>query len=235
MVRRPAIRLTPLVAIVILAIASGPVLEAGQARRGGRAATPAPAAVPATKTEAPQVQCPSPLGTGARTRQFYCDVLTGRDPADGIQITIPPHTGAATLTFDLHNRHLYSEELIQSKRGYRHYTATIGALTPDNTLLSRAVVQNEFRSAMDLVERIVGDSSPTAVKAVAPTGTESIRITIPADVLMVSILGEKLSVIRPDAEAPDTFVAPGRPIAVISNVTIEYRPAPVRRPAPRRR
>jgi hypothetical protein len=212
-------------------------LEAAQARRGGRATPPAPVpAAPApTKTEAPQVHCPSPLGIGARTKQFYCDVLTGRDPADGIQITIPPHAGTATLTFDLHNRHLYSEELIQTKRAYRHYTATIGALTPDNTLLTRAVVQNEFRTATDLVERIVGDSSPTALKAVAPTGTESISITIPADVLMVSILGEKLAVIRPDADVPDNFSAPGRPIAVINNVMIEYRPAPVRRPTTRRR
>ena len=58
-----------------------------------------------------------------------------------------------TLTFDLHNRHTYSEELIKTNRAYRRYTATIGVLTLDNTLLSRAVVQNEFRTAADLVDR----------------------------------------------------------------------------------
>jgi hypothetical protein len=177
--------------------------------------------------------CPSPLGTGVQTKRMYCDVLTGRDLMDGIQVMLPPHTGTVTLTFDLHNRHLYSEELIKTGRAYRHYTATIGVLTPNNDLVSRAVVQNEFRSAADLVERIAGDQG-TAVKAVAPTGSEPIRITIPANVAGVSILGEKLTVVSPEASSPDTFTAPGRPVAVISNVMIEYRPAPVRRPTTRR-
>jgi hypothetical protein len=69
---------------------------------------------------------------------------------------------------------------------------------------------------------------------VAPTGLETITLTIPAEENTVSILGEKLSVIGPDVR--DTFTAPGRPVAVISNVMIEYRPAPPpRRPAPARR
>jgi hypothetical protein len=217
-------------ALVLMAGMCGWSDVAAQTRRG-RATTPAPAA---TRSEPAMLQCPSPLGTGVQTKRTYCDVLTGRDPMEGIQIALPPHTGPVTLTFDLHNRHLYSEELIQGGRGYRHYTATIGVLTPNNDLLSRAIVQNEFRTAADLVERIAGDQGPTAVKAVAPTGSEPIRITVPANVQSVSILGEKLSVIRPDVAAPDSFVTPGRPVAIISNVMIEYRPAPARRPATRR-
>ena len=231
-VRRRTFHAAAVVAAILLSDVSGHGVAA-QARRGGRP-TPAPPA-PATKTEAPQVQCPSQLGIGVRTRRLYCDVLTGRDPAEGIQITIPPHTGTATLSFELHNRHLYSEELITSNRGYRQYTATIGALTPDNTLISRAVVQSEFRAASELVERIVGDTGANSVKAVAPTGTEPIRMTIPAGVLTVSLLGEKLTVIRPDGDGTDTFTAPGRPIALVSSVMVEYRPAPARRPAARRR
>jgi hypothetical protein len=50
----------------------------------------------------------------------------------------------------------------------------------------------------------------------------------------VSILGEKLAVIRPDSTTPDNFTAAGRPIALVSNVTLTYRPAPARR-APARR
>jgi hypothetical protein len=34
------------------------------------------------------------------------------------------------LTFDLHNLHLYSEELVKARRAYARYTATIGVLTP---------------------------------------------------------------------------------------------------------
>jgi hypothetical protein len=200
-----------------------------QARRG---ATPA---APATKIEPAQVECPSPLGNGLSSKRAYCDVLTAADPAEGIIVTLPPHTGAVTLTFDLHNRHLYSEELVKANRAYRRYTATIGVLSLDNTLISRAIVQNDFRTAQDLVDRIAADTGTGAVKAVAPTGSESIRITIPAGTEKVSILGEKLSVVRPDSAAPETFTAPGRPVAVISNVTVEYRPAPARRAPARRR
>jgi hypothetical protein len=104
----------------------------------------------------------------------------------------------------------------------------------DNTLLSRAIVQNEFRTAGDLVDRIGGGAGPGGVKAVAPTGTEPISIVIPADQTRVSILGEKLSVVRIDGV--DNFTLPGQPVAIVSNVMIEYRPAPPKRtPAPKRR
>jgi hypothetical protein len=116
------------------------------------------------------VTCPAPLGSGVSTKHAFCDVLIGRDPAAGILIAIPPHKGDVTLTFNLHNRHTFSEEQMKDPRAaYARYTASIGALTQDNTLLSRAVVQNEFRSANDLVDRISGGAGPGGLKAVAPT------------------------------------------------------------------
>jgi hypothetical protein len=185
-------------------------------------------------TEAAMMMCPNPLGEGVQTHRMFCDVLTGRDPADGIVVDVPPHVGTARIIFELHNRHMYSEELIKSNRAYRRYTATIGVLTMDNTLLSRAVVQNEFRTASDLVDRIGGGAGPGGVKAVAPTGAEPISIEIPEGEERVSILGEKLVVERLDGT--DNFMLPGQPVAIISNVIIEYRPAPPKRaPAPRRR
>jgi hypothetical protein len=181
----------------------------------------------------PEVVCPSPLGVGVNTGTTYCDVMSGRDPAEGMLIELPPHRGPVTLTFDLHNRHLYSEELIKAKRAYARYTATIGALTADNTLVSRAVVQNEFRTAADLVERIGGGAGPGGLKAVAPTGTERITIVIPEEEDRISLLGEKLTVERPDGAA--TYTSPGRPIAIVSHVQIEYvEPPAARRPAPRK-
>jgi hypothetical protein len=180
--------------------------------------------------------CPSLLGEGVQTKRSFCDVLTGRDAGEGIIIKLPPHTGPVTLKFDLHNRHTYSEELIKTNRAYRRYTATIGVLTADNTLLARAVVQNEFRTAADLVDRVSGGAGPGGVKAVAPSGSEPITVTIPPMEETVSILGEKLAVIRADGpDTPDSFTTPGRPIAIVSNVTLEYRPAPARRPPARRR
>ena len=189
----------------------------------------APPPPPLTKV-APEMVCPAPLGVGVRTNLSFCDVLTGRDPAGGILIKLPPHRGPVTLTFDLHNRHTYSEEQVKAKRAFAKYTATIGVLAMDNTLISRALVQNEFRTAADLVDRMSGGAGPGGVKAVAPTGTESITIMIPEREDQVSILGEKLAVERLDGNA--LYTQAGRPIANISNVMIEYRPGPVR-PAPR--
>jgi hypothetical protein len=47
---------------------------------------------------------------------------------------------------------------------------------------------------------------------------------------MVSVLGEKLSVMRPDGV--DNYSGAGRPIASISNVMLEYRPGPPPKKAP---
>ncbi len=185
------------------------------------------------------MMCPNPLGAGVNTKRAFCDVMTGRDPAGGIIIAFPPHVGEVKLTFDLHNRHTYSEEQMKDKRAaFARYTAVVGALTSDNTLVSRAVVQSEFRTARDLVDRVSGGAGPGGLKAVAPTGTESITITVPEAEQQVSILGEKLLVERADGSA--TYTTEGRPIAILSNVMIEYRPAPpapapkpAARPAPR--
>jgi hypothetical protein len=224
----------PFALLMMLTTAASGMMDAQSAGTRGRAAPRGRASAPATKTEPAMFDCPSLLGEGVQTKRSFCDVLTGRDTAEGIIIKLPPHTGPLTLRFDLHNRHTYSEELIKTNRAYRQYTATIGVLTADNTLLTRAVVQNEFRTAADLVDRVSGGAGPGGMKAVAPTGTEPITVTIAATEESVSILGEKLTVIRADSAVPDNFTTPGRPIAIISNVTLEYRPAPARR-APARR
>jgi hypothetical protein len=190
-----------------------------------------PPSVP-LRTEAAKVNCPTMLGQGAKTARIFCDVLIERDPAAGVTIPFPPHTGDVTLSFTLHNRHTYSEDEIKDKRAYHRYTASIGVMAMDNTLISRAVVQNEFRTAADLVDRVLGGSGPGGLKAVAPTGSETIVVTVPAMEQGVSLLGEKLSVLR--VSGKDEFTTPGRPIAVVSNVMLEYRPAPAGRTPPAR-
>jgi len=212
-------------AIAIALIVAVPL--SAQTRRPERRPPPPPP--PPTKV-APEMTCPAPLGVGVRTKAAFCEVMAGRDPAGGVLIQIPPHKGPATLTFDLHNLHTYSEEQVRAHRAFARYTATIGALTVDNTLLSRAVVQSEFRTAADLVDRVSGGAGPGGVKAVAPTGTESVTIEVPEEELQVSLLGEKLAVERTDGAA--TYTQPGRPIAAVSNVMLEYRPAPPPKPTP---
>ena len=188
---------------------------------------------PALKKITPEIVCPAPLGFGLKTHLSFCEVLAGRDPAAGVLVQVPPHKGPATLTFDLHNLHTYSEEQVRAKRAFTRYTATIGVLTTDNTLISRAVVQNEFRAPGDLVDRVGGGAGPGGVKAVAPTGTEPVSIEIPEGELQVSLLGEKLTVERMDGAA--TYSQAGRPIAVISNVMLEYRPGPPPKPPTKKR
>jgi hypothetical protein len=214
-------RVAWLAALLMVSVAA-PVR--GQTRAAApRVAPKAASANPLIKAGA-AVVCPSILGTGIATKEVFCDVMTGRDPAAGIVVMVPPHRGPATLTFDLHNRHTFSEALVKEKRAYTHYTATIGVLTLDNTLLTRAVVDSEFRTAGDLVDRIGGGAGPGGVKAVAPTGSEPIAVEIPSEVDAVSLLGEKLTMIKVDGT--ETFTAPDRPIATVSNVVIEYRPLP---------
>lgn len=179
----------------------------------------------AMKKEAADVNCPAPLGIGVKTKTSFCNVIAGRDPAAGVIVKIPPHRGIATLTFDLHNLHLYSEEQVRAKKAFARYTATIGVLTMDNTLVTRAVVLSEFRTAADFVDRVTGGAGPGGVKAVAPTGVEPIVVQVNEADDQVSLLGEKLTV-ENMAGPPTTFSQPGRPIAVISNAMVEYKPAP---------
>lgn len=182
---------------------------------------------PARKPPAPKltiepakVTCPESLGAGVRTGAQYCFVLAGRDPAQGVRVALPPRAGPARLLFELHNRHTYSAEEVKAGRGYAHYTAVIGVLTPKGDLLSRAAVQSEFRGAADLHERIGGGAGPSGLKAVAPIGREQLAITIPAGVNEVSLLGEVLDAITVVGREVAT---PGRPVALVSNIRVEYR------------
>jgi hypothetical protein len=209
-------------AALLVLVVAWPAL--GQTRKPAPKPSPKPHDV--LRTEPADISCNAALGTGIRTGRLFCDVLSGRDPSGGIIVRLPKHTGPATLYFDLHNRHTYSAEQEKAGRAYTRYTATVGVLTMDNTLLSRAVVQSEVRKEADLFDRIAATGA-AGMTAVAPTGVESIAIDIPADVDRISILGEKLATSRLDGDA--LYTASGRPMAVISQVVVEYKPPP---PAP---
>ena len=196
----------------------GASMEAQRARPKPKPKPPAP---PALKTEPAKVQCRESLGAGVRTMASYCFVLAGRDPAEGVLVTIPAHRGEATLSFNLHNRHTYSEQDTKAGRAYSKYSAVVGVLTLKGELLGRGAVQSEFRTVKDLFERIAGGAGPTGMKAVAPIGNEAIYITIPQAVPQVSLLGELLEAMTSIGKETAT---PGRPVAIVSNVMVEYRP-----------
>jgi hypothetical protein len=178
-------------------------------------------------TEPAAIACPTLLGEGIATKRSFCDIYTGTDPAAGAVIRLPARRGGATLTFDLHNRHMYSATLVESGRGYARATATIGVLTMEGELVSRAVVTSEFRKADDLFDRIAAGPGTADAKAVAPIGAEPITVEIPEKIEAVSLLGEKLDVVG--TAGRETVVTPNRPIATVSNIRLAYHPARRRR------
>jgi hypothetical protein len=210
-------RVAALIVMVSLAVAP---LASAQAR--GR--TQKPAAKPAasaTKTEPAAVTCPDPLGKGMTTGAQYCFVPAGTAAEQGVLVKLPPRTGKATLIFDLHNHHTYSEQMVKEGRAFARYTAGIGVLTMKMDLIARAAVAGEFRTVEDLYERIGGGAGPTGARAVAPLGRERVYITIPAGIDQVSLLGEVLDA---RTAAGRETATPGRPVALVSNIQIEYRP-----------
>jgi hypothetical protein len=212
--------------LILMILSMTVSIDASQQRRRP-APAPARKPVPAVplKVAPADVKCPEVLGTGVRTGASYCFVLAGREPGEGVLVSIPPHAGTATLMFDLHNRHTYSEEDIRAGRGFAKYTAVVAVLSMKGDLLGRGAVQTEFRTALDLHERVSGGAGPGGVKAVAPLGREQVTVSIPAGLDTVSLLGEVLDA---TTSAGHETATPGRTVAIVSNVRLEYRPAPAR-------
>lgn len=177
------------------------------------------------------MQCPSVLGNGIKSQRLFCDILTGSDPAAGLRVSIPAHDGPATLLFTLHNRQTRADEAPAAGQAYARYTATLRVVLPDGKVVRQAVVQNEFRGPADLVERIAGGADRSGVKPVAPTGSEPIALELPPGVTEVSLLGERLLIERLDSR--EEVTDSGQPIAIVSQVQVEYRPPPP--PGTRRR
>ena len=106
-----------IVALVVVSTAAPTGLDA-QTRPSTR--KPAPAAT-RKPTTAPAEVAPVIPGAGITSKLMYCDVLTSRDPKEGIIIKLPARRGVLTLRFNLHNRHTYSEEQVRLKRAFASY------------------------------------------------------------------------------------------------------------------
>ena len=217
-------------AVCVLAAAATLHAAVPQHKPAAKPAAKPVANAPATKTDPVVISCLEPLGQGVKSARKFCDVMAGRDPAKGNQLTLPKHHGTAVLQFHLYNRQMYSAQQVQAGQAYTRATATIGVLAPDGTVLGRGVVQTEFRSGKDLFDRITGGAGPGGLKAVAPVGDEIIRVGVPEKVELVSLLGEKL--VLGGVDGLQTLGAEGRPIALVSDAQIEYTPPPAKKAAP---
>ena len=178
------------------------------------------AKTPTSKTSV-DVTCPADLGKGVKSKRPFCDITIGTDPAAGITMRVPPHAGPTTLRFDLHNRFAVSGATLPFVR----VAALVGVLNGNSgVLVDRAGVLGELRSEVDLFDRIAG-TGPGGSKTVAPGRAEAVRITLPAGVTSISIVGVRVEVTNKDGRTE--YVTPGRPVAIGSNFRIEYTPATV--------
>ena len=166
------------------------------------------------------VACPADLGTGVKSKRPLCDVIVATDPAAGIVMRIPPHTGKTTLRFDLHNRFAVAAPL-----PFARASALVAVLNGNSgALIERAAVLGELRKELDLFDRIAG-AGPGATKAVAPGRAQPVTISVPATVTSISIVGVRVEVTTIDGRTESTTM--GRPVAIASNFRIEYTPAAV--------
>jgi hypothetical protein len=173
---------------------------------------------------ATDAQCAADLGTGVKSRRVFCDVLVANTPAGSVMMTVPPRTGPATLHFDLHNRFTVPALAVPPLLAFARHEAMVSVIQPTGDVIGRAAVLREFRSVTDLFDQIAGGGRPGGVKAVAPGEAEAVRLTIPVGVTTVGVVGVRLRVLTRSGE--ETFEAPGRPVAIISNLRVQYTPAP---------
>lgn len=175
--------------------------------------------VPKVTTEA---RCAADLGAGAQTRRRFCDVVIGTVGADSVVMPIPPHDGPATLLMDVHNRFTIPGNDVAPGDAFERHTAVIAVIRPSGEVIERAAVVREFRTVQDLFDRLGGGGRQGGVKGVAPGPAEPVKVVIPAGLNAIGIVGIRLQLLSRDDD--QTYDAPGRPVAIVSNLRIEYTP-----------
>jgi hypothetical protein len=199
-------------ALALVSLMMGEAAVAAQ-----RAATTPPAA-----KAGPAVACADELGAGIKTKRLFCDIVVGKDKSDSISITLPPHKGPATLSFDLHNRFGIPEAGTPPDRAYARHEAVVAVVAPGGTVISRLVVEGEFRGLTSLFDRLAGGSGPGGAKALGPGPLEPIKVPLASTISAVGIVGVKLTVTT--SRGTDVFDSPGRPVAIASNFKVEFTP-----------
>jgi hypothetical protein len=198
--------------LFVFVIATAIVVTAEQ----GRATKP-----PAKKTST-QMTCAEDLGLGVASHRHFCDVIVASVVADSVSVPIPPHTGAATLMFDLHNRFTVPAGQVDPSQSFTRQTAVVAVVRQTGDVIDRAAVSRDYRTPADLFDRIAGSGRSAAPKADAPGAPQPIKVTIPAGLGIVGIVGSRLEEWR--ATGRGAYDEPGRAIAIVSNVRVEYTP-----------
>jgi hypothetical protein len=194
----------------------------GSAQGTTATGTPGRASQAAPAKQGPSVSCAAELGTGVRTHRQFCDVLIAADKADSIAITIPDHRGTATLDFDLHNRYDLPAPGATPAQMYSEHEALVAVVGTAGKVIDHAAVRDEFRSLASLYDRLGGGTAAGGSKNVAPGPAQAVKITIPANITSVGVVGVRVTVTA--LAGTQVFDAPGRAIAIASNFRVEYTP-----------
>ena len=167
------------------------------------------------------VTCAVDLGAGIKSKRRFCDVVIASTGGASVTMSIPAHAGPATLMFDLHNRFSVPPATVDPGRAFVRQTSVVHVIKTTGEVIDRAAVEREFRGVTDLFDRI-GGGSGADVKAVAPGPPQSVRVTIPAGVSAIGIVGARIE--EKYLLTQGSSSAPGRPIAMVSALRIEYTP-----------
>ena len=160
--------------------------------------------------------CTSDLGAGVKTRRRFCDVIIATTPADSIAMTLPARTGTAAIMFDLHNRFAVPGPKTPAAQAFTSETAVVAVVRSTGEVIDRAVASREFRTVADLFDRLSG------ANATAPGPAVPVRITIPAGVTAIGLVGVRLEEWK--ASGRGAYATPKRSIALASNFRLEFTP-----------
>ena len=197
--------------VAAIAVAIAPTMIAQR-----RAAAPAPK----TSTAA---TCVSEVGSGVSTKRRFCDVLVAEKGAGSVLIPVPAHRGTSTLRFDLHNRFTVPpSNQTTAAQSFARHVAVVAVVSQTGEVIDRATATAEFRRPADLFDLIAG-AGPGGVKAIGPGRGESYTITVPANVTAVGLIGLWLD--ETTSRGRQIFNTPGRPVALVSGIKVEYTPA----------
>ena len=177
------------------------------------------------------MQCPTPLGTGVTSKRAMRRA-DWRDPAAGIVITIPPHQGRREADVrPAQPSHLFRRADEGQARGIR--AVHRGDRRADRRQHAHQPCCGAERVPFaSKISSIVFRAAPAGRRQGGGAYRRGIDHDRDPDAENeVSMLGEKLIVDRADGSRRPT-PSEGRPIAIVSNVMIEYRPAPPK-PAPK--
>jgi hypothetical protein len=166
--------------------------------------------------------CASNLGSGVASQRQFCDVLIALKPGESVSVPIPAHSGAPTLKFDLHNRFTIPGPSISAAEAFARQSAMVAVVGTDGVIIDRAVVTREFRTVQDLFDQLTGGSRPGGVKGIGPGQPVAVSIALPAAISTAGIVGVRLEQFT--LGASEIYDAPGRAIAIASNIRVEYQP-----------